>query len=134
MAIVSYDLYAEWRQSILRALPFHDFMIYSLPEGLWVFAATLSSKYFHLRIRSRDFALVFTPVVFSIGLELFQLLHLTNGRFDWWDIVISLVCWVIAFYLPIYRLKTENIFKPVSIHSLVCISVYLIVYLAHVWR
>ena len=134
ISLVSFDMYEEWRQCVIYKLPLHDLMVYSLPEGLWVFSATLTSKYFHIRMVSMNVALVFTPLVFSIGLEFFQLLHLTNGRFDWWDIVLSVFFWAIAFHKPNYPGKTANILKPVSVDSLVCFSSYLIVYFAHVWK
>ncbi len=134
VSIISFDKYVELRNSIANTLPLNEHIIYSLPEGLWVFCITLTSKFLFLKIGHREIGCVFIPLIFSIVLEFFQLLNLTNGRFDFWDIGISISFWFLANYFILYKSVEQNILKPISIRSIVCFSSYAIVYLAHVWK
>ena len=134
VSIISFDKYVELRNSIANTLPLNEHIIYSLPEGLWVFCITLTSKFLFLKIGHREIGCVFIPLIFSIVLEFFQLLNLTNGRFDFWDIGISISFWFLANYFILYKSVEQNILKPISIRSFVCFSSYAIVYLAHVWK
>ena len=134
VSIISLDKYVELRNSIANTLPLNEHIIYSLPEGLWVFCITLTSKFLFLKIGHREIGCVFIPLIFSIGLEFFQLLNLTNGRFDFWDIGISISFWFLANYFILYKSVEQNILKPIGIRSIVCFSSYAIVYLAHVWK
>lgn len=134
ISIITFDRFVELQKSILKTLPLNERIIYSLPEGLWVFCITLTSKNLFLKIGSREINLLFVPLIFSIGLELFQLLHLTNGRFDVWDIAFSILFWAIANYLVIDKSTRQNILNPFSTKSFICLLSYLIVYLAHVWK
>jgi hypothetical protein len=134
ISIVSFDTFSELRTSVTNTLPLNEHIIYSLPEGLWVFCITLTSKFLFLKAGSREFNLLFVPIIFSIGLELFQLLHLTNGRFDCWDIGISILFWAVANYLIKYKSTRQNILKPFTARSFICLLSYGIVYLAHVWK
>jgi hypothetical protein len=131
--MVSCDNYKEWRKIISGHLHLNEAIIYSLPEGLWVFSITLTSKVLFFKVGDREIQLVFLPLIFSIGLELFQLLHLTNGRFDFWDIYASVLFWAVANYFIRYSTNSQNIFHPISLTSIICIFSYLIVYMAHVW-
>jgi len=134
VSIISFDKYVELRNSIANTLPLNEHIIYSLPEGLWVFCITLTSKFLFLKIGHREIGCVFIPLIFSIVLEFFQLLNLTNGRFDFWDIGISISFWFLANYFILYKSVEQNILKPISIRSIICFSSYAIVYLAHVWK
>ena len=134
ISIISFENFVELRKSITNALPLYEHVIYSLPEGLWVFCITLTSKFLFFKIGRHEINLLFFPLIFSIGLELFQLLHLTNGRFDFWDIGFSVLFWFIANYLVTYKSTRQNILNPFTIQSIICILSYLIVYLAHVWK
>jgi len=134
ISIISFDKYALLRRSVTTALPLNEHIIYSLPEGLWVFCITLTSSLFFVKIGYREMNLHFVPLFFSIGLEFLQLFHVTNGRFDFWDIGASIFFWAIAFYLVAAKSTKQNILQPFAIKSYVCILSYLIVYLAHVWK
>lgn len=133
ISIVSFDNFIEMRNNIRAFLPLREHMIYSLPEGLWVFSITLTSKHLFLDI-GRKIDLVFIPLVFSIGLELFQLFNFVKGQFDFWDIGISIVFWTIANYLIKTEDTKQNILKPFTTKSFICVLSYLIVFFAHVWR
>ncbi|MDI9364128.1 MAG: hypothetical protein QM541_04190 [Flavobacterium sp.] len=134
ISIISFDKFAELRKEITNILPLNEHIIYSLPEGLWVFCITLTSKHLFLKVGKLEINLFFIPLVFSIGLELFQLLHLTNGRFDFWDIGFSILFWAVANYLINYKSIRQNILQPFTLKSFICLLSYLIVYLAHVWK
>jgi len=134
ISIITLDNYIELRNGIKNTLPLNEHIIYSFPEGLWVFCVTLTSKFLFIRIGKREFDLFYIPLIFAIGLELFQLIHLTNGRFDFWDIGYSIVFWAAANYLISFKDIRQNILSPFNFRSFVCILSYLIVYLAHVWK
>ena len=131
---ISYDHLFELQERIACSIPLNKHIIYSLPEGLWVFCITLTSQPFFLKIGRREFDLLYLPLIFSIGLELFQLFHFTNGRFDFWDIGASVLFWSIAYFLSGKNITKQNILNPFTIHSFICVMTYLIVYLAHSWR
>lgn len=134
ISIVSFDRFNEMRKVVTNILPLNEHIIFSLPEGLWIFCVTLTSKYFFLKVGSNQINLIFIPLIFSIVLEFFQLLHLTNGRFDIWDIGLSVLFWAIANFLITYENSKQNILHPFTTNSLICLLSYLIVYLAHVWK
>ena len=134
ISTVSCDTFVGWRKIITAVLPLHEIIIYSLPEGLWVFSITLTSRSLFLKLGRFEVQLLFLPLVFSIGLELFQLFHFTNGRFDFWDIGVSVLFWSGANYLANAEGTKENILKPFTFQSSICVLSYLIVYLAHVWN
>ncbi len=134
ISTISFDTFIALRLRISNALRLNEHLIYSLPEGLWVFCITLTSKFLFVKLGNRELDLRFAPLVFSIGLELFQLLHFTNGRFDWWDIGVSVLFWAIANYLIAHKSTRRNILNPFTVESVVCLLSYLIVYLAHVWK
>ena len=134
ISIMSFEKFVALGQRISNTLPLNEHIIYSLPEGLWVFCITLTSMFLFVEIGGRKFNLLFLPLIFSIGLELFQLLHLTNGRFDFWDVGFSILFWSIANYLVKRKGSSQNIGEPFTGRSFLCISSYLIVYLAHVWK
>ena len=134
LSVVSADQFSEMRRTITSTLPLNEFVIYSLPEGLWVFCISMTSRSLFIKIGRRELGLIFVPLIFSIGLELLQLLRFTNGRFDFWDIWISVFFWVLANYALKHRLQRQNIFAPFNTRSSICLLSYLIVYLAHVWQ
>jgi hypothetical protein len=134
ISIVSFNTFFKMREYVTKMLSLNEHIIYSLPEALWVFCITLSSKFLFIRIADRELNLLYAPLVFSIGLEVFQLLHLTNGRFDFWDIGLSILFWAIANYFIKDAGARQSILAPFNTRSLICLLTYLIVYLAHVWK
>jgi hypothetical protein len=134
ISLISFDSFTELKSGIKNALPLNEYIIYSLPEGLWVFCITLTSKFLFLKVGKREINLFYVPLIFAIGLELFQLINLTNGRFDFWDIGFSIIFWAIANYLIPFKETRQNILAPFNVKSFICILSYLIVYLSHVWK
>lgn len=134
ISIISFDKFEELRKTITNLLLLNDHVIFSLPGGLWVFCITLTTKPFFFKVGNRVISLLYFPLIFSIGLELFQLLHLANGRFDNWDIGFSVLFWCIANYFITHKDSYQNILNPFTAKSVICLSSYLIIYLAHVWN
>lgn len=134
LTFIPLDNFLLLRTYITAAFPLNNHIIYSLPEGLWVFCITITSKRLFVKFAGRELNLIYLPLIFAIGLELFQLLRLTNGRFDFWDIGVSLLFWAIGRYALLDARMKQNIFDPVNFRSVICILSYLIVYLAHVWQ
>ena len=129
---VSEIAYFKIRESIVNALPLNHLIVYSLPEGLWVFCATLASKKLFLKIGSRKIDLIYMPLIYSVGLELLQLFDIIKGRFDFWDIACSIVFWALAAYFTKKEKTMQNLFNPFNFNSVFCILIYSIVYLSHV--
>ena len=134
ISIISHDKFIALRNSFSNNLTLNEHIIYSLPEGLWVFCITLTSKFIFVKIGTREINLLFIPLIFSICLEIFQLFHFTNGRFDFWDIGFSILFWVAANYLIEHKSSRQNILKPFTINSFTCLLTYLIIFLAYVWK
>lgn len=133
VAFFSIEKYNVLKDFFTTKIHLHQLIIYSLPEGLWTFCITLTSINKFLKIKSYKLDLMYLPLIFTIGLEILQLLHFTNGRFDVWDIIFSVLFW--GFAVIIGKQKTaQNIFKPFNLESFICILSYLIVYLSYVLR
>jgi hypothetical protein len=132
--LISVNSYLTLRDSVNRLLPLSRFVIYSLPEGLWVFCITLTSKSFYFDFYARRISCTLAPLLFSVGLEFCQLFGITNGRFDPVDIGASVLFWTTANYFIVNSREPENILKPMNVRSLICLVSYGIVYLSHVPR
>ena len=132
--LISLDSYARLKATVAGALPLNDIVVYSLPEGLWVFCITLTSRYYYIRLVRRRVDCLYIPIIFFIGLEFFQLFHITNGRFDLMDISVSFIFWLSGAYLISDRCAKHNILTQLNLRTSVCLASYCIVYLAHVFK
>jgi len=132
IALFHRETYIFLKNRVTLLLPLPDYVIYSLPEGLWVFCITLTSSPFYLEVYKRKWSLVFVPILLALIMEIFQLLHFTNGRFDLMDIIFSTAFWLLALFYTRTNIGKEPLFQSVNITTACCISSYLIVYLAHV--
>ncbi|MBD2703133.1 hypothetical protein IC229_20970 [Spirosoma sp. BT702] len=130
--IISFDTYTTLRNAVNRFLPLSELIIYSLPEGLWVFCITLTSRPYYIQFKNVRINGAGLPLIVCIGLEIAQLLHITNGRFDLVDILISLICWFIAVFAADDKLDKQNILTSLDGKRMVCLFSYGIVYLSHV--
>ena len=104
--------------------------MYSLPEGLWVFAATLLSLRLVINIKQYQIKLKFLPFALTLLIELLQSLRITNGQFDWIDVAVSLVFTAIALAIP-SKEKYKNAWGSKEFWLLM--AVYCMVYLSDVW-
>lgn len=132
IAVFSADNFMSLRKTITELFPLQEHIIYSLPEGLWIFCITLTSRPFFFRSGAREINCVFIPLAFCIGMEILQFLHFINGRFDFVDIWISVIFWIIACRFFYDQRRRENILNTVNKQSIICFASYGIVYLAHV--
>lgn len=130
--MISFGTYTMLKAHIVKVLPFNDIVVYSLPEGLWVFCITLTSKPYYIKLNNWRMDCVFIPLIFCFGLEILQLFHITNGRFDLMDIGISAIFWLIGNYAFSDRSDKQNILTSLNSKTMVCLASYCIVYLAHV--
>ncbi|QHV99734.1 hypothetical protein [Spirosoma endbachense] len=129
---ISFDNYASLRQAVNRFLPLNEFVIYSLPEGLWAFCITLTSRPYYIQQKNRRINCQVVPLICCIGLEIAQLLHVTKGRFDLMDIWATVIFWFIATFAFDDKQDKQNILMPINGRRMVCFISYGIVYLSHV--
>jgi len=132
--ILSINTYTNLKSQIVKELPLNNIVIYSLPEGLWVFCVTLTSKPFYIRLNDRRFDCLFIPLIYCISLELFQLFHITNGRFDFMDIGVSVLFWLLGGYVLGDESEKQDVFTRPNSRTIICVASYCIVYLSHVFR
>lgn len=130
--ILPLDTYRELTNSIATSLPLNKLIIFSLPGGLWVYCATILSQDFFLTIRHYKIQLSLMPISFALGLELCQLIHITNGRFDISDVISYSIFWMIAYCSYQSKSTPQNILAPFTLHGFTCLTCFGSVYLAHV--
>lgn len=132
--VLTLDFYTTLKASFGTSIPLSNVIIFSLPGGLWVFCVTMLAQGLYLKIKAYKIQLVFVPFVFAVGLEFCQLAHLTNGRFDLWDLIFYLGFWLAAYYTFPAKQSHQNIISPFTLHGFICLACFLSVYLAHVSR
>ncbi|WP_290795994.1 hypothetical protein [Flavihumibacter sp. UBA7668] len=132
IALISWEKYSAMKSEVQTLLPLADWIIYSLPEGLWIFCISIISTYFFLEIKGRQFNLTPAPIIIAVVMEIFQLLQLSNGRFDWMDLILSFLFWFLAILLTRKDRQKEALFRTWNIANFGCIFSYSIVYFAHV--
>jgi hypothetical protein len=130
--LVTTQNYHSVKTTIVSSLPLNDWIIYSLPEALWIFCVTILSKNFFIQWNSWSIKCKYIPLMICTLLELMQLIQLTPGTFDVRDIVFIVLFWIMAILFSTNPRLKENIFKPLNRKSLFCLVSYLIIYLAHV--
>lgn len=129
---ISWDTYLSLRDSVKRILPLNEFIIYSLPEGLWAFCITLTSLPYYLQVNKSRIDCKYIPLVWCVGLEIAQLFHVTNGRFDPMDISVTVIFWMIALLGFDGDLEKQHLMTPINGRRMLCFLTYGIIYLAHV--
>jgi len=132
--LISVETYMNLKTSILRILPLNDVAVYSLPEGLWMFCITLTSKPYYIRLNGWRIDCVCIPLIFCLTLEMLQLLHVTNGRFDLMDIGIFVLFWLLGRFKLNEGVEKRHLWTQMNGKTWVCLSSYGIVYLAHVLK
>lgn len=130
--LISFETFSSIRQLIVNTLPLPNVVVYSLPEGLWIFCITLTSKSYYIEVNRRRIDCIFVPLAFCLTLEILQLFHIANGRFDYLDIGFSVLFWLLGVYTLSSRSEKQNIFIRINSGLVVCLATYCIVYLSHV--
>ena len=132
-ALISSKNYVYLKNMIDNHIALPSFVIYSLPEGLWVFVATIFSKNIIFEKGEFYFEAIYIPLIFAIGLEFLQLIHVTHGMFDFLDILVSVLFWSVANYLLNYPQEKQNLLTfKINRESLYFFSSYAIVYFSYV--
>lgn len=132
--LISAPAYTSLKATIVGVLPLNSAVIYSLPEGLWIFCITLTSKPYYITINKRCLNCVYVPMLFCVLLEMLQLIHITNGRFDFVDIGVSTFFWLFARYGISGKFEKKHLLTRVNLRTMLCFTSYGIVYLAHVFK
>lgn len=100
--------FTDFKNHLNTALPIPSFIIYNLPEGLWVFSISLLGANLYITRKGFRIHMIYVPLLFAFILEIMQALHITNGTFDMLDLLVSFVAWILAFLYyqwPINHLK-----------------------------
>jgi hypothetical protein len=121
-------------QNLRGYLPLNEFIIYSLPEALWVISATILSRRYYVIVYRKTLSLLYLPLVYSITLEILQYLKIFHGYFDWWDIIFSTFGWLVIYLTIPTSIQKSNFFKKIDAGKIAVIIIYLILYLSHVTK
>lgn len=126
--------YLTLKEIIQNTLHLPESIIYSLPEGLWIFSLSISSANFFIKIKKIQLPLILFPLIIMVVFECIQYFQITSGTYDPLDIYYSITLWLLGLLIG-YQKKTttnQNLFASLSYANLMCLSNYAIVYLAHV--
>lgn len=85
--------------SLSNSYKLNNFVIYNLPEAMWVFSLTLLTLNYKLKLRKLTLSLVYLPLIYAWIAEFFQLANITNGTFDLLDVLFASATWFTAFIL-----------------------------------
>ncbi|RYY56397.1 MAG: hypothetical protein EOO09_06815 [Chitinophagaceae bacterium] len=130
--LFSKESWQHWKTIVNEALPLRETIVYSLPEGLWVFCITLTSRFFRLSVFGYRIDVALVPILLAVTMEICQLLHLGNGRFDPMDLLIAALFWWVAYVFADTTEEKRELRLRRDFNSLSCMFFYGIVYLAHV--
>ncbi len=89
-----------WFRNLFTLSSFPEWFIYSLPGGLWLLSFQNSITWFNNFSGRKLFLSIIFSLSVGVGLEVFQFLNITDGRFDWVDI---------AFYLGATLISLSNV-------------------------
>lgn len=132
--LITLNGYRSLKSAVVHFLPLHDIIIYSLPEGLWVFCITIASLPYYVNMGTWRFRCLFLPLIFCVGLEFLQLVGVTNGRFDLIDIGAVVVFWMVGILTAEHVRPQIDLFHRPDFKTVMCVTSYCIVYLAHVFK
>jgi hypothetical protein len=112
--------------------PLQDWIVYSLPGGIWVFVLSIILQNNHIRIFNQRIPLEYLPIVYGIGLEILQFFHWTDGTFDWVDLLL-----IFTGFMFSKILNKESISVPFSWnysrHNMLIISGFVVLILSDVY-
>ena len=130
--VFSGDVYFNLKANISENIALPKFLVFSLPEGLWVLAVTLASKNIYFGVQKQLLHLAIIPVIIAITLELFQLTSITNGTFDWLDIISAICFWALGYFMLPSPSNKQRLFLKMNTNSVICLASYMLLYLSHV--
>lgn len=80
--------FREFFQSIIFVFPIHDQIIYSLPDGLWMLALTMTILLiWDFQIHRKCLVWIVLGLGAGTGFEYLQYLQLIDGWFDFFDLI-----------------------------------------------
>jgi len=82
-----------------------EFIIYSLPDGIWVYSGTVAFIIIWKKSTKNIFSVfwVFLPFSCAVVIEIFQLFRIVNGTFCSVDIVFYILLFCLALYPHVKR-------------------------------
>lgn len=94
-AILGQERLGEWKS--LLNLNFADWIIYNLPGMLWLFSALFATGLV-LKTKSIASKVIVAALISAvpIGMEICQLYHITDGTFDWLDLLFFGIAIILA--------------------------------------
>jgi hypothetical protein len=122
------------RSAFQSALPLPDFVVYQIPGGLWVFAATLASGSGTLRIFNSRLSFGLFPLLAALGIELFQAVDLTDGTPDPGDVIAAIAGYLMALWVAgRSRREDSDLEGPLDHYSgVACVACHLSLFLADI--
>jgi hypothetical protein len=108
-----------------------NWVIYSLPGGIWVFVLTIIFRRVYRKRITPQLPIDYLPMIYAIGLEFLQYLHVTDGTFDKMDLMIILAAEFLARMLDFKQISTEYRLME-KVHYLVAFSGFLVLFLSDV--
>jgi len=124
--------FSRWRLELQQSAPLPSVLFNCLPEGLWLFSATLVARQLFIRTADRKVPLVLMPLAFAFLLEFCQLGGLTDGTFDALDLTSASIGAAAAFLFSKRYLDQERLQKHVPVNLSLMAVLFASVYLADV--
>lgn len=119
------------KQRIQEIIPVPNWIIYSLPGGIWVYVASIFAHKFEKKLFYFPVHVYILPAIYALGLEFCQLCHLTDGTFDWLDLLFVLI----GVYLAKHSKHLElNLSGHPKIQHFALISAFLVLFLSNVYH
>lgn len=132
ISVFSHDSFYQLRNVVKTIMPLPDWIIYSIPEALWVFCAALVSKNMYFSMGRYSVNCIYIPIVFAYLWEFFQLIGITKGYCDFWDLFLCTLAFLLAkkFFKPPHGVV--YVFKTFTFQVFLFFVMFAIVYLSHV--
>lgn len=115
------------KTQIQALLPLPNWIIYSLPGGIWVYVTTLIAKKYDHSENKFAKGIIQIPFIYGVGLEFLQLFHFTDGTFDWVDLILILIA---EYFAKRSYLNDFPLNKYPRFLNLVFISAFLVLFLS----
>lgn len=93
---------------------FFNWFVYSLPGGLWLYAFQNAIAYLNGIGKQSTYSLILLASLSGFGLELFQLIGITDGRFDWIDIYFYAAFTSLALLSNYFKRNNWELYVPQS--------------------
>ncbi len=132
ISLMGYEHYISLKFWLQHKYHLNNWIVYSLPGGLWVFAATIVSKQYNIALFKMNFNVKFIPLIIVLFIEMTQLLKWNHGVFDVMDIIFGCGGWFAGLMVFNSQEYTNYKISILQLKSWFCIMTNAIVYLAHV--